>query len=211
MASNYDKENQTVSDVLRDVDEFLDTIRRRGGDFILWLSSKANNSLPEFRTLVEIPGEYVNGMPGIGAVAPPVNVEELVAKEVTRNMEKFHMEQSIIAKDKEITELKKLAKLNEPGPLERVVERLEPYIGTIISAVFTKSTPVAAVASPGIGKAAEEKKEVLTDDDQKTAEEALTSLYANDPDFTRKLAKLAELQNSNPEMYNMAVKMLENQ
>ncbi len=208
LASNYDKENQTVSDVLRDVDEFLDTIRRRGGDFILWLSSKANNSLPEFRTLVEIPGEYINGMPGIGAVVPPVNVEELVAKEVTRNMEKFHLEQSIIAKAKEILELKKLAKLNEPGPLERIAERLEPYIGTIISAVFTKPIPVAAVASYGIGKTPEDNISEMSDDEQKLAEDSLTRFYKARPDATELLGILADLAETNSTMLDMAIKMV---
>lgn len=203
LASNYDKENQTVADVRRDVDEYLDTIRHRGGDFIIWLAGKPKASLPEYRSLVEIPPEHLSGISGIGnpySVGAPQNIEEMISKGIAQGMERFTMEQKIRELEKERDDYKQQLKDNEPGVLERIATRVEPFIEPVIGAIFQQKKTVAI----GSGKRKEGNDEALDEEEQKRAEQALNKLYELEPDATLILEGIVKLAVENIELFKTA-------
>lgn len=207
LAWNYDKENQTPQDVLRDVEEYLQTIRYKGGDFIIWLCSKPRANMPEFRSLVEIPGEHVPGTHvGIGNPYGSQNVQEMINAAVSGAIEKMTFEQKIRELEKERDLLKKEVDENRPGVLERVAARFEPFLGPIISGIFEKQS-AAAVAGSG-SPAQQPDKPEITESEQKRAEEALQEFYNQEPEATTVLEKIVRLQKENPEMYKTAKSFL---
>lgn len=200
LAWNYDKENQTYLDVLRDVEEYLQTIRYKGGDFIIWLCSKPRANMPEFRSLVEIPGEHVPGSIGIGSPYNAQDVQAQINAAVSGAIEKMTQELRIKELEKERDMLKEQIKANEPGVLERIATRIEPFIEPVMAGIFKQKA--ASVAGP------EKEVKEITDDEQRRAEAALQKFYQQEPDATQVLEKIVKLQQENPDMYKTAKSFL---
>jgi hypothetical protein len=202
LLTNYEKENQSIEDVRREVLDYCDTIKFRGGDFTIWLSNKPKTSTPEFRQNVEIPPAFINqniSGPGIGNYhSQGGNIQEMIQDAVNKALDAQKKEWEIHRLQKELEDAKKELRESQPGAFERVIGRLEPYVPMFIKTAFPMNAEKAASAvsgeSPSIGE----------DEVQKIAEEALIRLAKIYPeDLHLLLQKLANLAEANPSISQM--------
>ncbi len=206
LVSNYDKENQTVDDVRREIVEYCETIKFRGGDFTLWLSSKPRTNAPEFRQKCEIPPAFVQHnmqTSGIGGFSQPHgDVQGMIQEAVNNALDKYKKEQEINELKKKLTGLENELKDSQPGVWGRIIERVEPYLDLYIKSTLpgAKNNVTDSVGSQGRGN---------DEEVNKIAEESLIKLAKRHPeDLHLLLQKLAKLAETNPQMYQTAINFL---
>jgi hypothetical protein len=209
LLTNYKKENQTVADVIREVTEYCERIKIRGGDFTIWLTTKANTNLPDNRQLVEIPPAFgplaTSGISGPGNEG---NTQEMIDKAVANALNAFKKEQELEQLRKDLAEAKRELRESQPGPLERVIGRVEPYITPFLESQFPMDANKAAAAATSqvAGNGPE-----IDENTQKEIEDALIYLSSDDPEFFLIIKMMANLKKTNPAMYQMARNYLKSQ
>ena len=177
------------------------------------------NFYEEFRNMPETPGlPQVNGLPQVQGV--PVDEVE---RRISAAIEGLKKEQRMEALEAENKELKQDIK-DMQTPINRMITKVEPYIGTILSSVISKFIPQA----PQIQLAGIEQVETehVPSDESETVETqhivspeknneietrlmaALEKWSAADPDFLSLIEAVAEMAHTKDPMYNMAKNML---
>ncbi|VBB45229.1 hypothetical protein TRIP_D300136 [uncultured Paludibacter sp.] len=166
----------------------------------------------EFRNLPEntIPpgnnqNNIISGMPGVGFVSIG-ELEKKVKDTEERILERVKY-QRIEDENKELKE--ELRSRNDT--LDRVVKKLEPHVGLILSNVVSKIIPhPGATAQVGVAGIESEPEDIneFNPLDEERLEAALQRFSSAEPDFIRIIEKLAEMAEKQDAMYLMAKSQL---
>lgn len=150
------------------------------------------------------------GMQGITGMVPGTytadQVDKLLAEKEARHQAELRHLQQTAALQKQMDELNRKLDEDKTG---KYLEQFAPAINGIISNYFTKA-PVA-VAGVGNGPAPGTPPATTAQQVQQLIETSLDRILAIDPQFPMLLAKIADLAETNPDTYNMAKTMLQNQ
>ena len=178
------------------------------------------NFYEEFRNMPETPGlPQVNGLPQVQGV-PVDEVERRIAEAISG----LKKEQRMEALEAENKELKQDIK-DMQTPINRMITKVEPYIGTILSSVISKFIPQAPqIQLAGIERSDESETENVSESDSVETQHlmspeknneietrlmtALEKWSAADPDFLSLIEAVAEMAHTKDPMYNMAKNML---
>ena len=189
-----------------------------GSKFFLQAAPKKGasrgNFADEFKNVPEIPGlKEVPGVPQIQGIP-----QDEVDRRIAAAIEGLKTQQRMETLEAENKELKQDIK-DMQTPINRVITKLEPYIGTLIATVVGKMIPSApAIEMAGIEHVQDyEQNEVRetintereTDNpDQERLMKALEKWAAADAEFIDLIEAVAELAATKDPMYNMAKNML---
>ena len=183
------------------------------------------NFFAEFKNMPETPGlPQVNGLPQVQGV-PVDEVERRIAEAISG----LKKEQRMEALEAENKELKQDIK-DMQTPINRMITKVEPYIGTILSSVISKFIPQAPqIQLAGIERTNETESEnvetqnfasqgnvqtqhiVSPEQNNETETRLMAALEkwsAADPDFLSLIEAVAEMAHTKDPMYNMAKNML---
>jgi hypothetical protein len=181
------------------------------------------NFYEEFRNMPETPGlPQVNGLPQVQGV--PVDEVE---RRISAAIEGLKKEQRMEALEAENKELKQDIK-DMQTPINRMITKVEPYIGTILSSVISKFIPQAPqIQLAGIERTDEPETELADDENVPSKEHdqgqtkdfhsneieirlmaALEKWSTADPDFLSLIEAVAEMAHTKDPMYDMAKNML---
>lgn len=213
--STGNEENYTFEQTLSHLQKSLNQLENGKYYITFWSDpNNRNNRLGEY-FLIE------NSNVAVSGIQQPQfsneDIETKIQKAVIAEREKWETTEKIKALDKEIAEHKaekaalqkelKEAKAEVESTTNRVLNKLEPYIGGIVSAFLPKATP--AIAGGGGQKIEFQEKDDLTE----RLENAL-NLWAETEtmeDVIILIEKIASMTKNNQGTYNMAKSMLLNQ
>ena len=167
----------------------------------------------EFKNVPETP--QVNGIPQLPQVGGIT--EDEVDRRVNAAISGLKMNMKMEALEAENKELKNLCK-DHDNMTTRVLSKIEPYIGTLISGAVAKFMPASApISMAGIERVecCDENEdpetrstERETDVDQQRLEIALTKWQQADPDFISLIEAVSDLAATKDPMYAIAKGML---
>ncbi|NVO11719.1 MAG: hypothetical protein HXX16_17290 [Bacteroidales bacterium] len=203
---NYSDSNAVIESATNQLSSFVQELQQSGCNIEIWFSDTPKPSKGGFRVkFFQNPNASVSVNPSVGSVnigtVSKEEAERIADERFNSLMAKYKSEQAIEELKKQNLELQRKVKELTPTGLDRISERLIPYIGPIMEALNIKKAVVESMQKNDTNHQNDEQQ-------QKDAEEALTDLAKDDPDFVNKLKKLAKLKKENPALYNMAVTQL---
>jgi len=143
-------------------------------------------------------GSAFSAFAGMGAISPD-EIEKRVEEKLTAKLEEMEQRRKQESLQKENEDLKRQLKESEPGPLDRIIGRLEPVIDIVLKKTFPDMNTNKAAAAIGSVSDAEA---------QRITEESLSALSEGEDDFHITLKKLADLKKTDPVKYKLAKSML---
>ncbi|NOU19417.1 MAG: hypothetical protein HOO91_17815 [Bacteroidales bacterium] len=212
LQDNYNYSDATIESATAQLNEFIQDLMPSGCNLEIWFSDSPRPSKGGFRFRFFLNPNSGNtgsinasiGSMPIGSVSKE-EAERIAEDKFKVFMDKFKQEQAIEDLRRHNLELQRKIKELTPTGLDRISERLLPYVPVIMDALNIKKV-VSNSVNPQEQK--NSNSNVNAEQQQKEAEEALTQLADGDPNFVSKLQKLAKLKKESPELYDFAVSKL---
>lgn len=200
--TNCDIPEETVDNLVSRVKIFLEGFTN---GYVGYMHLKDTSGTTNGGIKMAIKISNSNPVSGIGAInqQPAVNIQEEVQKAINAYKTELEIEQL----KKEIKEKDQIIKDNQLGPIDRVVERLEPYMPLLVKGIFGIDMDTQSITQNVIGKANNSQSETDAEK-EKVVIDSLNVLADGEPDVHLLLAKLAELKKNSPAKYAMAKSML---
>ena len=203
------KQEETLE---RNIDVFDRIMRMAEGSFYLM-----GNNTGRGKFSIEIKNER---RPETVHAAEPAQVngifgEEEIEKRATNLFNQYKRDLENDEMREELKELREVVNRKETL-VERFIEKIEPYIGTIVPALLGKLFPATApIAVAGVQNFANSNTEsdmsneiTLTEDQENRIGNALEKWMQIDPDCIALLEKIAHIAATNQSMYQMAKNIL---
>jgi hypothetical protein len=200
--TNPSYENPTVDDALNTLEPRLNYLEP--GTYYLegWRQGLSRNAW--YKTRISING---SGLPAEINGLRPVHTPEDINLQIARALDEYKMKQENELLRAENIELK----TKYDAVLMRILERAEPYIGTILAGLFPGQAAPAATAAPQShisGTQTNNNKKMSQTELTARAERALEKWYGIDPDAVILLEKISTIAINNPELYKTAKNIL---
>ncbi len=212
IASNWDQDKEKEAEKKISMEEAQRSLKAsldlydRGARLYLWVTSTQKNRSGGFYTWILLPDMFENKGSGISGIGQPVQsifTPENIQEQIKKGIEEYQLKKDLETYQEKIKGLEQEVKDLQPGAIERILTRIEPYLDNyILPAMFDKKT----ATTKAIGSNQTDEQSVK--DAQEKAEKALDILAENEPGLADILWKLAMLKKENPQKYEMAKKML---
>lgn len=200
LRDNYNTQ-ATIENAEKSLREFINDMSQSGCNVIFWFSETAKPTKSGYRIPFYLPGNNIisNVGPSINGMRSDETANDYINRRIQESIENYKRDERFKEIEQENRELKREI---DGSPLNRVINRiagtLEPVLPQLLNNVLPMNVTKAATVA---GTENEEAR-------QKLAEQALTKLAAKRPDLPELLDKLANLAETNPQMFETAIKML---
>jgi hypothetical protein len=196
-------ENISKGDSLTRLQQVLNLLGN--GTYFIQAWHTGLNANSYFKTRFIIDSNSHASVNGIGGVSPVPQID--IRAEIERGINDYKNSVEIERLRAENAELQ--AEVNDK--MMRILGRIEPYLGDIISGFFPQAKPsVGSQRQLPVNNNNNTQEMHATPEEQSRLENAIENWSASDPDFIKLTEKIAQLAKSDPSTYNMAKNMLLN-
>lgn len=206
---NWHVENMTIEETERQIREIVNDYAQSGCNLVFWFTDKTGNNASKggFKVNFYQPARNgYNNAPGVGYLSK----EEAIALQnegIAKAMESFKTQMLLEKKEEEIKKLRQEIRELKPNSWQT---RLSPiFEPPVFNAIVKKVFDVEVNNTMNTANISGTKEnDTPNEEAQRIAEESLSFLAQDDPDFYETLRKLADLKRNNPDQYNFAKSFL---